>query len=87
MAKRIFEFICTNNHLFDRYIDDEQFATSCPHCNANARRIISIPRIDLDGCSGDFPTASDAWVKKRESHMKYERKMGIGDAYRSEVEV
>tara|TARA_R100001510_G_scaffold53946_1_gene56061 strand:- start:229 stop:486 length:258 start_codon:yes stop_codon:yes gene_type:complete len=83
MTKRIFEFQCNNDHVFEQYIDDSLKTTTCPACDTEAKRIISKPRIDLDGCSGDFPTAADTWVKRRESHMKYERKMGIGQEYSS----
>ena len=83
MTRRIFEFQCNNDHVFEQYIDDSLKTTKCPICGSEATRIISKPRIDLDGCSGDFPTAADAWVRRRESHMKYERKMGIGQEYSS----
>ena len=83
MTRRIFEFQCNNDHVFEQYIDDSLKTTTCPACATEAKRIISKPRIDLDGCSGDFPTAADAWVRRRESHMKYERKMGIGQEYSS----
>jgi|TARA_E500000178_G_C16567653_1_gene550190 predicted nucleic acid-binding Zn ribbon protein len=83
MTRRIFEFQCNNDHVFEQYIDDSLKTTTCPACDTEAKRIISKPRIDLEGCSGDFPTAADAWVRRRESHMKYERKMGIGQEYSS----
>ena len=84
MTRRIFEFQCNNcSNIFEQYIDDSLKTTKCPICGSEATRIISKPRIDLDGCSGDFPTAADTWVKRRESHMKYERKMGIGQEYSS----
>ena len=83
MTRRIFEFQCNNDHVFEQYVDDSLKTTTCPACDTEAKRIISKPRIDLEGCSGDFPTAADAWVRRRESHMKYERKMGIGQEYSS----
>ena len=84
MTRRIFEFQCNNcSNVFEQYIDDSLKTTKCPICGSEATRIISKPRIDVDGCSGDFPTAADAWVRRRESHMKYERKMGIGQEYSS----
>ena len=83
MTRRIFEFQCNNDHVFEQYIDDSLKTTTCPACDTEAKRIISKPRIDLEGCSGDFPTAADAWVRRRESHMKYEKKMGIGQEYSS----
>jgi hypothetical protein len=36
--------------------------------------LIAAPRISLEGLSGDFPTAADQWEKRRESHMKKERR-------------
>ena len=63
MTRRIFEFQCNNDHVFEQYIDDSLKTTTCPACDTEAKRIISKPRIDLEGCSGDFPTAADAWVR------------------------
>jgi hypothetical protein len=79
MAKRIFEFQCAKQHITEKYIDESETVVQCPHCGNDATRIISTPNFMLDGCSGHFPTAADAWVRKRESHIKYERKMGISE--------
>jgi hypothetical protein len=43
-------------------------------CGKPAMRQLSAPRAQLDGCSGHFPTAADAWERRRESHMRKERK-------------
>jgi hypothetical protein len=79
MAKRIFEFRCAKGHVSDKYVDESVTVIQCPHCTNDASRIISTPRISLDGCSGHFPSASRAWEKRRESHIKYERKVGISE--------
>ena len=84
MPKRIFEFQCVKGHITDKYIDDDVRVIQCSHCGNDASRIISKARIGLEGITGDFPTAADAWVRRRESHIKWERKTGRSDKYRSE---
>jgi hypothetical protein len=49
-------------------------AVQCPECSDLAFRQLAAPRSKLEGITGDFPTAADAWVNRRESHMKKERK-------------
>jgi hypothetical protein len=39
-----------------------------------AHRVISAPRIKLEGISGAFPTASDAWANKHIEATKQARK-------------
>jgi hypothetical protein len=35
---------------------------------------MSSPMMKLEGCSGDYPTAADAWVRKRAEKLKVEQK-------------
>ena len=79
MAKRIFEFRCAKAHISEKYVDESVTVIQCPHCTNDATRLISAPRISLEGITGDCPSASRAWEKRRESHMKYERKVGISE--------
>lgn len=72
--RRIFEFICTEDHKFEALVDDSVRTTQCPHCSSNAIRIVSAPNMKLDGCSGAFPTAYDAWDRKRAEKLKQEQK-------------
>lgn len=76
MVKRIFEFVCTgeDNHLFEKFTDEENRTVICPHCDELSNRIVSTPRIALDGCSGDFPGATISWERKRAEKLKQERK-------------
>ena len=76
MAKRIYEFVCTGeeNHLFEKYTDENNRSVICPQCGELSNRIISPVRCELDGCSGDFPGASISWAKKRAEKLKQERK-------------
>ncbi len=39
-------------------------------CGGKAKRVMSMPRIDLDGTSGDYPTAYDRWANIREQNRK-----------------
>jgi hypothetical protein len=74
MSKRIFEFRCAENHTTESYVDDTVNAIECPVCQLMALRIISAPRIALEGITGDFPTAADAWVRKREEATRIAEK-------------
>lgn len=64
--KRIFEFRCAKGHLTEKFVDDETRSIECPHCRNEASRIISSPRISLEGITGAFPSAFDSWARKHE---------------------
>jgi uncharacterized protein (UPF0212 family) len=74
MSKRIFEFRCEQNHIAENYIDEEVTTISCPTCQCAAPRVISAPRIALEGVTGDFPTAADAWARKHEQATRIAEK-------------
>jgi hypothetical protein len=64
--KRIFEFRCVKDHLTEKLVDDGVRSIECPHCRNEASRIISSPRISLEGITGAFPSAHEAWARKHE---------------------
>ena len=64
--KRIFEFRCAKEHTTEKLVDDEVRSIECPHCRNEASRIISSPRISLEGITGAFPSAFDSWARKHE---------------------
>jgi hypothetical protein len=74
MAKRMYEFRCAENHTTESYVDDKVNAIECPVCQLMALRIISAPRIALEGITGDFPTAADAWARKHEEATRIAEK-------------
>ena len=78
MSKRIFEFRCEEGHISEKYIDEQRNAIECPACQGTATRIISMPRIVLEGVSGDFPTAADAWARKHEEATRIANKRREG---------
>ena len=75
------DFQCAKGHTEEYFVDREQLTVSCRHCGNEATRLIATPRISLDGTSGDFPTASDAWVNRRNSHIAWERKTGRSEEW------
>lgn len=78
--KRIFEFLCTNDHLTEQFIDEDARTAVCRECGAEAMRQISTPRINLEGITGAFPGAADKWVKKRAEKLKQEQKLAASNA-------
>lgn len=72
--KRLYEFKCfsCDNHFEE--LTEYVKTISCPKCNSNADKIISAPRISLEGWSGSFPGAADAWDKKRKQKLAEEQK-------------
>ena len=75
MPRRIFEFVCIDNaHRTEAFVDIEVHAIPCKECGSEATRVISAPTMKLEGWSGDFPTAADAWVRKRSEKIAQERK-------------
>jgi len=72
--KKLFEFRCSScHHDFEELTEYTQTFT-CPKCNSNADKIISTPRVKLEGWSGSFPGAAAAWDKKRKQQLAKEEK-------------
>jgi len=70
----LFDFRCANGHVHEELVPSTYWSVPCDQCNQPANRIITAVRSQLDGISGDFPTASAKWEKRRESHMAQEKK-------------
>jgi hypothetical protein len=71
---RVFDFMCPEGHVVEHFVDDKVREVPCDECGATAARLIAAPRAQLEGFSGDFPTAGDHWANMRESKMKAERR-------------
>jgi predicted nucleic acid-binding Zn ribbon protein len=74
MPRRMFEFLCENAHRTEALVDTECYATPCKECGAEAKRVVSAPTMKLEGWTGSFPTAYDAWERKRAEKLAVERK-------------
>jgi len=79
MAKRIFEFRCVKDHVSEKFVDDEVNVVECPHCHNDASRIISSPRFKLEGITGAFPTAYDAWERKHAEALSVAQKRSYAE--------
>ena len=79
MPRFMHHFMCVKEedpHIFELLTDKEKEPHPvCPICGELSNWVlISAPRVKLDPCSGDFPGATDAWVRKRAEKLKQERK-------------
>lgn len=63
MPKRMFEFVCAKGHNTEKFVDTEVRVVECPHCHNDASRVISSPRISLEGLTGAFPDAAAKWAR------------------------
>jgi hypothetical protein len=72
--RRLFEFKCEDGHISEQLANDDVYTSTCRECDKPATRLISAVRVNLDPISGDFPKATNKWVKNREQRMKLERK-------------
>ncbi len=72
--RRMFEFVCEENHLSEALVDDTVRELACRACGKPATRIVSLVRANLEGISGAFPSAYDAWERKRSEKLAQERK-------------
>lgn len=82
MTKRIYEFICADDHLTEAYIDSELRTTNCKMCGDPAIRIVSKPMVKLEGVTGDFPGAAMQWERKRNEKIKAEQKSAANDQHK-----
>ena len=73
MARRLFEFRCSNNHIEERFVGDTLLSLECSKCGEQAQRIISSVRSKLEGWSGAFPTAYDRWGRVHEEAARKAR--------------
>ena len=73
MARRMFEFKCSEEHITESFVGYETTQILCD-CGLEANRIISTPRISLDGTNPDFVSAYDRWARVREEKAKIEAK-------------
>lgn len=66
---RVYDFRCTNGHLFEAFVDDKSTVSRCG-CGADAKRIISPVTSLLDGSDPGFPGAAMKWEREHERSAK-----------------
>jgi predicted nucleic acid-binding Zn ribbon protein len=78
---KFFDFQCAKGHVTEHLVESDVTSLECPHCTNEATRLISCPRIVLEGISGSFPDATRKWERTRQSHIAWERKTGRSEEY------
>jgi len=73
MARRMYDFKCSEEHITEGFVDYETTTISCS-CGDVAHRIISPVRISLDGTDPIYTSAYDKWARTREQKQKQEAK-------------
>mgnify|MGYP003335510151 FL=1 len=76
MSRRMFEFVCEDGHISEALVSSDVREIACRACGKNATRIVSAVQTKLEPFTGSFPTAYDAWTRKRAEHFTLERKKG-----------
>lgn len=71
--RRMYEHKCSEGHITEALVDYETTEVLCD-CGEVANRIISTPRIALDGTNPNFVGAYDRWARVREEKAKQEVK-------------
>lgn len=66
MSRRIFEFKCEDNHVTESLVQLDVQSLQCSVCGKEAHRMLSTPRIALNGWNMHFPTAADKWARNHE---------------------
>jgi hypothetical protein len=71
--KRMYEFVCDCGQRTESLTDYEMSSVKCS-CGGLAHRVISAPSINLEGWSGNFPSAWGKFDKKHRDKLAQERK-------------
>ncbi len=69
MPKTLRDFECECGEITEKYIDTSILAIEC-ECGKQAKRMIGMPKVMLDGTNPDFPSAYDHWARIREDRHK-----------------
>ena len=71
---RVFDFQCPNDHITEAFVNSDTREINCKVCGQTASRLVSTPRVSLEGTTGDFPGAAMQWERKRAEKIKAEQK-------------
>lgn len=70
----MFDFVCTNSHITESFVDVDIKEVQCGECDGVASRIISPTTISLDPVSGLYPSATAKWARQRAEKLAVEKK-------------
>jgi hypothetical protein len=72
--RRMYEFVCEDSHISEAFVEEAVRETPCRECGKPAKRIVSAVQMKLEPFTGSFPTAYDAWNRKRAEKLAIEQK-------------
>ena len=72
--RRMYEFQCEDSHISEALVESETREIPCKECGKPATRIVSAVQTKLEPFTGSFPTAYDAWNRKRAEKQAIELK-------------
>lgn len=61
----LFDFKCSNGHVFESNVPSDVRHSKCPDCSAPANRLISAPALKIP-FTGDYPGAAFKWARHHE---------------------
>lgn len=74
MARRMYDFKCSEEHLMEAFVDETIKELLCDVCGEKTTRIISPTTIYLEPFSGLYPSATSKWSKQRAEKLAVEKK-------------
>ena len=77
--KRLYTFKCSP--CGNTYDELTEYTTThiCPLCGEVSHKVLTAPMFKLEGITGAYPTAYDAWERKRTQKLNEERKRSYSD--------
>lgn len=70
---RVREYQCHEGHISEEFLKDSDAVPPCPVCGAQRTqedRVVTAPRFQLEGITGDFPGAHMQWERKRNEKQR-----------------
>jgi predicted nucleic acid-binding Zn ribbon protein len=58
----------------EHFLDNNITTVECQDCGKIARKVLTAPKLQFPGNDPGFPTAYDAWAKKRAQKIAHETK-------------
>jgi hypothetical protein len=80
--KRIYTFKCSKEscqHIYDDLVEYE-LTHNCPRCGSSSNKVVNAPMFKLEGITGAYPTAYDAWERKRKQKLAEEQKRNAANS-------
>ena len=66
----ILDFKCDEGHVTERFIDSTSSIVPCKTCGKEAKKMLGLGTIMLDGTDPAFPGAYDRWATIREKRHR-----------------